>query len=216
MLKKNSFDTEVDCCGSTHAAKMLGVSVGTIQILVNKNILKAWKTQGGHRRISLASIYEYQRKHNILRSNIVDQRLRVLLIEDDTVTRELLLGYCAGKNLPVKFITMSSGLEALINIANIKPNILMLNLEMPGLDGFELIRTLERYPQFTRMTKFVFSKLTQEEIQAKGGLPESVIVMAKPINIDWFNGYFAAFVAGRNIELEQRIKFVKKLEMDVV
>ena len=46
-------------CGTSYAAKMLGISVGTVQGLVEKNDLKAWKTQGGHRRISLQSIQPY-------------------------------------------------------------------------------------------------------------------------------------------------------------
>ena len=45
-------------CGTSYAAKMLGISVGTVQGLVEKNDLKAWKTQGGHRRISLQSIHD--------------------------------------------------------------------------------------------------------------------------------------------------------------
>ena len=54
-------DTPEDYCGTTYAAKLLGLSVGTIQTLVEKNELQAWKTQGGHRRISMPSIREYQK-----------------------------------------------------------------------------------------------------------------------------------------------------------
>jgi excisionase family DNA binding protein len=57
-------------CGSSYAAKVLGVSVGTVHGLVKSNELKAWKTQGGHRRISLQSIQDYQRRHNL--ANAVD------------------------------------------------------------------------------------------------------------------------------------------------
>jgi excisionase family DNA binding protein len=49
-------DTPEDYCGTTYAAKLLGLSVGTIQTLVEKNELQAWKTQGGHRRISMPSM----------------------------------------------------------------------------------------------------------------------------------------------------------------
>jgi excisionase family DNA binding protein len=44
------------CCGTSKAAELLQLSVGTVQGLVDKNILHAWVTQGGHRRISLESI----------------------------------------------------------------------------------------------------------------------------------------------------------------
>jgi hypothetical protein len=50
------------------------------------------------------------------------------------------------------------------------------------------------------MTSLVISALSPEEIAAKGGLPEGTIFMAKPINMQWFNGFFTALIAGRKIE----------------
>ena len=130
-----------------------------------------------------------------------DNRLRVLLVEDDAVTRDMLRGYCSRSTMPVDCTAMSSGLEALIDIASIKPDVLITDLDMPGVDGFELLRTLRQNPQFNRMTTLVLSALKPEEIEARGGLPEGSIFMAKPINMDWFNGFFTAFLASRFIEL---------------
>lgn len=203
MQTNNTLDTPEDYCGTTYAAKMLGLSVGTIQTLVEKNELEAWKTQGGHRRISMPSIREYQRKHNMLtvQAEVRDNRLRVLLVEDDAVTRELLRGYCNRSNMPVDCTAMSSGLEALIDIASIKPDVLITDLDMPGIDGFELLRILRQNPLFNRMTSLVLSALTQEEVDAKGGLPEGTIFMPKPINMDWFNGFFTAYLASRYMDM---------------
>ena len=39
-------------CGTSYASKMLGISIGTVQGLVERNELRAWRTNGGHRRIS--------------------------------------------------------------------------------------------------------------------------------------------------------------------
>lgn len=202
MKTSTAPDTPEDYCGTTYAAKLLGLSVGTIQTLVEKNELQAWKTQGGHRRISMPSIREYQRKHNMLtvQTPTNETRLRVLLVEDDAVTREMLRDYCNRSSMPVDCTAMSSGLEALIDIASIKPDVLITDLDMPGVDGFELLRTLQQNPNFSRMTRLVLSALTPEEIKARGGLPENVVFMSKPINMDWFNGFFTAFMAGRHIE----------------
>lgn len=199
MQKNITPVTLEDYCGTTYAAKLLGLSVGTIQTLVEKNELQAWKTQGGHRRISMPSVREYQRKHNMLTSlnEPRDNRLRVLLVEDDAVTREMLRGYCNRSSMPVDCTAMSSGLEALIDIASIKPDVLITDLDMPGVDGFELLRTLRQNPQFKRMITLVLSALTPEEVEAKGGLPKGTLFMAKPIKMDWFNGFFTAFLAAR-------------------
>ena len=195
-------DTLEDYCGTTYAAKLLGLSVGTIQSLVEKNELQAWKTQGGHRRISMPSIREYQRRHNMLvtPAESRDNRIKVLLVEDDPVTREMIREFCSRCEMPVDCTAMSSGLEALIDIASIRPDVLIADLNMPGVDGFELLRTLRGNPMFNKMTTLVISALSQSEIDARGGLPESTIDMAKPINMQWFKGFFAALMANRRSE----------------
>ena len=203
MQTHTTHDTLEDYCGTTYAAKLLGLSVGTIQTLVEKNELQAWKTQGGHRRISMPSIRDYQRRHNMVMSSTEgrENRLKVLLVEDAAVTRDMLKDFCARCETPVDCTAMASGLEALIDLASIQPDVLIADLNMPGVDGFELLRTVRHNPQFNRMTCLVISALSQDEIAARGGLPEGTIFMAKPINIQWFNGFFTALIAGRQVEL---------------
>lgn len=202
MQNTNHPDTLEDYCGTTYAAKLLGLSVGTIQSLVEKNELQAWKTQGGHRRISMPSIRDYQRRHNMLvtPTEARDNRIRVLLVEDDPVTREMIRDFCNRCEMPVDCTAMSSGLEALIDIASIRPDVLISDLNMPGVDGFQLLRTLRGNPMFTKMTSLVISALPQSEIEARGGLPEGSIFMAKPINMHWLKGFFAALMASRQPE----------------
>ena len=189
-----------DYCGTTYAAKLLGLSVGTIQTLVEKTELQAWKTQGGHRRISMQSIRDYQRRHNmtsVLTENR-HNRLKVLLVEDDEVTREMMRDFCARCYMPIDCTAMASGLEALIDISSIMPDILVADLSMPGVDGFELLRALRQNPTFSRMTYLVVSALTSQEIESRGGLPEGTIFVAKPVNLQWLNGFFTALMAARH------------------
>lgn len=196
-------ETPEDYCGTTYAAKLLGLSVGTIQSLVEKSELQAWKTQGGHRRISMQSIREYQKRHNMLVTpgETRDARIKVLLVEDDPVTREMIRDFCIRCEMPVDCTAMASGLEALIDIASIRPDVLIADLKMPGVDGFELLRTLHGNPLFSKMTSLVISALTQEEIDERGGLPQGTIFMAKPVNMHWLKGFLTALMSSRKSEL---------------
>lgn len=193
---------EAEYCGTSYAGKLLGLSVGTIQHLVEKNELQAWKTNGGHRRILMSSIRNYQHRHSIQSSanELRSKMLRVLVVEDDAVTRELLADYCSRSSMPIDCTAMASGLEALVDIASIKPDLLITDLKMPGVDGFELLRALHRNPQFKLLTTLVLSALTPQEIEAKGGLPEGILYMTKPINMDWFNGFLTAMLTARSID----------------
>jgi excisionase family DNA binding protein len=91
MSHKAIPDSTDEYCGTSYAAKLLNLSVGSIQSLVEKNELFAWKTQGGHRRISLQSIYQYQSRANLLPKLPAQsgKYLKVMVVEDDANSRAM-------------------------------------------------------------------------------------------------------------------------------
>jgi excisionase family DNA binding protein len=194
-----------DCCGTSYAAKLLGLSVGTVQKLVEKNDLKGWKTQGGHRRISMKSIRSYLKIYNISQEEPTHSRWRVLIVEDDTICREMLRGHCQRAKPPIDCTSMSTGLEALMDMSNLQPDLLITDLDMPGTDGFELLRMLRKNPQFDNMIIMVLSAMSHDEIQTWGQLPADCIVMKKPMNVMWFDGFFAGLQCSKKSENQQFI-----------
>ena len=117
-------------CGTSYAAKMLGISVGTVQGLVEKNELKAWKTHGGHRRISLQSVQDYQRRHNLIPASLMhgEERLRVLVVEDEAVIRVMLQHQFDQWALPLDVVMYSSAMEALVDMPSLQPQVLLTKL----------------------------------------------------------------------------------------
>ena len=49
-----------DVCTTQKAAEILGISVTSVQQLVEAGVIEAWKTKGGHRRIPLAAVEAYK------------------------------------------------------------------------------------------------------------------------------------------------------------
>lgn len=187
-----------DYCGTSYAAKLLGLSVATVQSLVEKGEIDAWKTLGGHRRIALKSINAYLAKAGPQSSKAtVDpgSRLRVLVVEDDKDLLELYKCNFESWDLPVDCTCMTSALEALMDIASMQPDLLITDLSMPGLDGLEMLRVLKRNQNLTDLQIIVISGLETEAINARGGLPLNARRLKKPVNFDWLEGYVTALVA---------------------
>src|SRR5881397_2716957 len=186
-----------DYCGTSYAAKLLGLSVATVQSLVEKGEIEAWKTLCGHRRIALQSINAYLAKNSPQLSRVdtdPKHRLRVLLVEDDENTRELYRAQFEEWELPVDCTWMPSALEALMDIASMRPDLLITDLSMPGVDGIEMLKALKRNQQLADMQIIVISGLPAEAIAARGGLPLHAQLLQKPINFDWLHGYISALV----------------------
>ena len=187
-----------DYCGTSYAAKLLGLSVATVQSLVEKGEIDAWKTLGGHRRIALQSVNAYLARHSSPRSRAdtnPKHRLRVLVVEDDEATRELYRCEFESFDLPIDCTWMSSALEALMDIASMRPDLLVTDLSMPGVDGLEMLKALKRNQQLADMQIVVVSGLPAEAIAARGGLPSQAHLLKKPVNFDWLQGYLTALVS---------------------
>jgi excisionase family DNA binding protein len=186
-----------DYCGTSYAAKLLGLSVATVQSLVEKGEIEAWKTLGGHRRIALKSINAYLAKNSPQLSRVdtdPKHRLRVLMVEDDEPTRELYRYQFEDWDLPVDCTWMPSALEAMMDIASMRPDLLITDLSMPGVDGIEMLKTLKRNQQLADMQIVVISGLEPEAVEARGGLPPHAHLLKKPVNFDWLHGYLTALL----------------------
>jgi excisionase family DNA binding protein len=190
--------TDDDYCGTFYAARLLGLSVGTVQSLVEKNELSAWKTQGGHRRISMQSVLAYQKRHAMRASpDAATGRLKLLVVDDDPAMLAVVQAYLDKWNLPVDCTTMTSAMEALIDMSSLKPDVLVADLVMPGVDGFELLKTLRGNPQFGDMVFVALTALEPAEIERRGGLPAKTVLAHKPIDQNWLHGFLSAQVAMR-------------------
>ncbi len=186
-----------DYCGTTYAAKLLGLSVATVQSLVEKGEIEAWKTLGGHRRLSLRAINAYLQKNSPQLAQVdadPRHRLSVLVVEDDEAARELYKAQFEEWDLAVDCSFMPSALEALMDIASMRPELLITDLNMPGVDGMEMLRALKRNQQLASMQILVISGLPKEAIKERGGLPPNSHYLEKPINFDWLHGYITALL----------------------
>jgi excisionase family DNA binding protein len=200
MSHKAIPDSTDEYCGTSYAAKLLNLSVGSVQSLVEKNELVAWKTQGGHRRISIQSIYQYQNRANLSpkAQSHNGKYLRVMVVEDDVNSRAMYQAHFDSWDLPIDAVLQVSAIEALLDIPVVKPQVLMADLRMPGIDGVEMLRQLSAHPQFTKMSVIVITGLSDDEIAAYGELPAGTHVLRKPVDMGWLKGYFQAMLSLRS------------------
>ncbi len=193
-----------DFCTTRQAADTLGVSVRTIQLWVESGALDAWKTAGGHRRIVRASldtlIAERERALNVSRqpeahSSSTDSVAQavikscILVVEDEPAIRRLYeLRLKAWMKIwqqqgidNVTFKIAENGFEGLVAIGQEQPAVLITDLHMPGMDGFRMLRSLISSPEARDMEIVVVSGLSQQEIDAHGGIPAGITLLGKPI-----------------------------------
>jgi len=177
---------ESDLCTTREAAQRLGVSLRTVQLWVESGVLRAWKTAGGHRRILVTSVDEILEQRRVALSGAEEPTaaappFTLVVVEDEPDLLKLYRLQVASWKLPLRLVTATNGFEGLVRIGETQPQMLIADLNMPGMDGFRMIRSLRASADYKDMEIVVVTALGKAEIADRGGLPEDVKVMTKPV-----------------------------------
>jgi excisionase family DNA binding protein len=135
---------------SLQAAGLLMVSPVTIREWARKGLLQSVSTAGGHRRFMLDELRRFARAHGIPLESPDDaaasESLRVLLVDDDLVFTEYLREIVLASDPRIQVKSAIDGFRAGQLTEGFRPNLVVLDINMPGIDGIELCRRLRASP----------------------------------------------------------------------
>ena len=175
---------------TAHLARRLGVSVPTVQRWVDLGHLKAWKTVGGHRRIDAESAENFIRIQTQQRggeamdvATPVDAVVpfSVLVVDDNADDRDLLCALVEMALPGARIVVAPNGFDALIEVGKAMPDLIVTDITMPHMNGVEMIRHLSTQGDARPPAIVAVSSHTAAHIAKLGGLPTSVILVAKPV-----------------------------------
>lgn len=184
---------EKSFCTTREAAALLGVSVGTVQLWVESGLLRAWKTAGGHRRVLRGSVESLLHKRPAqalgaaaepepaLQTEAAPRRLQVMVVDDDDLLLRLYRANLSRWPMGPQVNVVDNAVTALLMIGRDPPDLLITDLNMPGMDGFNMLRVLRSRPETVGINIVVVSGLDPADIAQHGGIPSGIEVLPKPI-----------------------------------
>ena len=108
-------------------------------------------------------------------------RPRILLI-DDTPVNLILLGNALEEDYDLRIAT--SGEEGLKLAAEVVPDLILLDIMMPGIDGLETCRILKADPALKRIPVIFITALGEPEFESTGLALGAADYLSKPINVE--------------------------------
>jgi excisionase family DNA binding protein len=128
------------------SAERLGVTINALKTWIREQRLPALKTPGGHHRIAESDLLAFAAELATNSRARPLSRPRILIVDDD----EALLGTIKdtlGGAIPEALVrTATDGYEGLVQVGAFHPDLLVLDIRMPRLDGFEVCRRLKARP----------------------------------------------------------------------
>ncbi len=130
---------------TAQVAKLLMVSPATVRLWVSKGWIHAQVTPGGHRRILERDLELFARERGLVLAP-EGETTRILIVDDDEQFATYLTEVLSRQGEHVQVKVAHSGFEAGYLAREFKPNVILLDLMMPTLDGFEVCNTLKKDP----------------------------------------------------------------------
>ena len=147
------------------ASKHCKVSPKTIINWIEAGHIKAYKTVGGHRRISQADLETFMRKQGIpIPDEDVDEgRKRILVVDDDPIIVETIVQALEEDEYDYEVISASDGFEAGIQVNHFKPHLLILDIMMPDIKGYDVCKKIKTDDETKNTKIIVLSAYLDEE-----------------------------------------------------
>jgi len=175
-------ETKIKAIFTTHeVSRLLHVNPRSVINWIEQSLLASYRTPGGHRRIRRDDLLAFLRKHQILTpESLVDEKFSVLVVDDEEEIIDLVKTYLQRQGGYV-VASASDGITALIEVGRIKPDLLILDIMIPGVDGIEVCRRIKA--DSTNKTSIIAISGTSEN-EKKVRQAGADAFMPKPIDME--------------------------------
>jgi excisionase family DNA binding protein len=136
-------------------SKICGVNPTTVQNWVKAKKLRAFQTPGGHRRVRREDLIAFLKEFGMpIPADLLQNPPLVMVVDDEIEIVEMLEALMKSGDEEVNVVKAHNGVDALLMIGEHKPDLLILDLMMPGMNGYEVCQKLKS-KQSTRNIKIV-------------------------------------------------------------
>ena len=155
--------SEPDWLTLGQAAKYLGVAQSTIRKWSDQGRVPAFYTPGGHRRYRRADLDNFLNRSGP--GGAAQQGPLVLIVDDDPRVREYVRVNLEMEGYAVR--EASSAEEGLAVLEEVSPDLVLLDVMMPEVDGWEMLRRLQERHGVGAIPVVIFSGKVEEQSAAE-------------------------------------------------
>jgi CheY-like chemotaxis protein len=129
---------------------------------------------------------------------------RVLIVEDDTTTRTTLRELLTGAGFePVE---AGDGTEGLAKAEEIHPDVILLDVHMPGLDGYEVCQGLKENPNTKNIPVIFLTAVQDDALNRLAYQSGGVACLTKPFRLEALVAVIEAAIASVERQAKPRKK----------
>jgi excisionase family DNA binding protein len=171
---------------TTHeVSRLLHVNPRSVINWIEQSLLPSYRTPGGHRRIRRDDLLAFLRKHQIPTPEaLVEGKFNVLIVDDELEIVDLMKTFLLRQG-GYDVATASDGITALLEVGRTKPDLLILDIMIPGVDGIEVCRRIKNDSNNRTIIIAVSGSAEHENDIIRAGADA---FMVKPLDLERLQG----------------------------
>ena len=169
MAKK---EKKVRIFSALEVANICGVVNQTAINWIKNGFLKAFTTPGGQYRIYADDLREFLATRGMRVPEVLidgdgeeSERRRVLIVDDDEAVNTMICAYLRRRMPDFTIMQAFDGFEAGRMVAEHKPGIIVLDINLPGIDGHALCRSISSDPALGRPAIIAITGLEDDAVR---------------------------------------------------
>lgn len=167
MTKK---EIEPDTLLTSHeVGGLIQVNPTSVNKWVADGLIPAFRTPGGHRRIRAIDLVSFLDAHKMPIPREIEgiARRRVLIVDDDQKLLKSMERSLKKYSARMNVHTVTNGIDALIQVGSFKPHLVVLDVLMPEIDGFEVCQRLKSNPETSHIHVLITSAQAKGDVEKK-------------------------------------------------
>ncbi len=169
-------------------AALLLVSPITVRQWAQKGLLRAQTTAGGHRRFAREDIERFAKERGIVIPG-VDKS--VLVVDDDPQLNSYLVALFKTSFDDLNVLSAKNGFEAGRLVARFKPDIVVLDIMMPGMDGVAVCQAIKADDSTASSLVVAMTGHHTQELEHRVLQAGAAVLLKKPFTPDELFGHCA-------------------------
>lgn len=120
---------------------------------------------------------------------------RVLIVDDNAMNIAIAEVVLLADQFVVE--TAADGLEAMQKVLSFRPDLILMDVQMPGMDGLEVTQALKSHPATRHIRIVAFTALVMRGDEARMRAAGCDGYLSKPINVKAFGGQVRACLGAK-------------------
>jgi excisionase family DNA binding protein len=172
-------------------ANLCGVVNQTAINWIKSGYLKAFMTPGGQYRIYIEDLVLFLEQRGMRIPPELDPNAKnevdwnsLAIVDDDTMLNDLIKSYLVKKGPPFSIFQAFDGFEAGTLLAEKRPGFVILDIDLPGIDGIQICQKVKSHPSFGKPFVITMTGLDSDGIKDRALAAGADAFFSKPMDID--------------------------------